>query len=244
MIITAEGLVSLSDSPPFNKNGSVVTLKKISETDWLLFGDIAEGNSGGFPYGGEDLTTSPVEYSEVVQLGSPAYTRMYLEMAMPPDAPPSVMCPTVESFLQDPEAIPFTLIAKGAVIDMDPLPEGLVVADPQQPEGSTFAGPLIYGAAVSAVVDGAPTVLAQRRIIGSLWKMPDDSFEVLFDSIQDEGFPYVVGDAPIGVAFNPGTVLGANPTLPPELLACKFRASAVYDDQEAAVWATFPECSI
>lgn len=48
-IITAAGLVNLSDSfLPFNKNGSVVTLKKISETDWLLFGDIAEGDSVGF----------------------------------------------------------------------------------------------------------------------------------------------------------------------------------------------------
>lgn len=50
VIITAGGLASLNDpSTPFNKNGSVVTLKKISETDWLLFGDLAEGDSEGFP---------------------------------------------------------------------------------------------------------------------------------------------------------------------------------------------------
>lgn len=50
-IITAEGLVNPQYSSPFNKNGSVVTLKKISETDWLLFGDIVEGDSEGFPPG-------------------------------------------------------------------------------------------------------------------------------------------------------------------------------------------------
>ena len=47
-IITAEGLAIPGEGPVFNKNGSVVTLKKISETDWLLFGDLAEGNSTGF----------------------------------------------------------------------------------------------------------------------------------------------------------------------------------------------------
>lgn len=49
-IITAAGLADMNSYlAPFNKNGSVVTLKKISETDWLLFGDIAEGDSEGFP---------------------------------------------------------------------------------------------------------------------------------------------------------------------------------------------------
>lgn len=49
-IITAEGLSSSAIyHPAFNKNGSIVTLKKISETDWLLFGDLAEGDSEGFP---------------------------------------------------------------------------------------------------------------------------------------------------------------------------------------------------
>lgn len=47
-IITAAGLSDLYNQRAFNKNGSTVTLKKISETDWLLFGDIAEGDSEGF----------------------------------------------------------------------------------------------------------------------------------------------------------------------------------------------------
>lgn len=48
-IITAAGLSDLHNQRAFNKNGSIVTLKKISETDWILFGDLAEGNSEGFP---------------------------------------------------------------------------------------------------------------------------------------------------------------------------------------------------
>lgn len=48
-IISAAGLVGPWGGSVFNKNGSIVTLKKISETDWLLFGDIAEGGSEGFP---------------------------------------------------------------------------------------------------------------------------------------------------------------------------------------------------
>lgn len=48
-IITAAGLSTPDIVPAFNRNGSVVTLKKISETDWLLFGDVAEGDSEGFP---------------------------------------------------------------------------------------------------------------------------------------------------------------------------------------------------
>lgn len=47
-IITAGDLSDLYQSP-FRANGSTVTLKKISETDWLLFGDLAEGDSEGFP---------------------------------------------------------------------------------------------------------------------------------------------------------------------------------------------------
>lgn len=48
-IITSAELKNMKGfSSPFNKNGSVVTLKKISETDWLLFGDLAEGDSEGF----------------------------------------------------------------------------------------------------------------------------------------------------------------------------------------------------
>jgi hypothetical protein len=47
-IITAEGLAIPYEEPIFNGNGSVVTLKKISETDWLLFGDLAAGSSTGF----------------------------------------------------------------------------------------------------------------------------------------------------------------------------------------------------
>lgn len=38
-IITAAGLTDLYNQRTFNKNGSTVTLKKISETEWLLFGD-------------------------------------------------------------------------------------------------------------------------------------------------------------------------------------------------------------
>lgn len=48
-IITAAGLTDLYNQRTFNKNGSTVTLKKISETEWLLFGDLAEGDSAGFP---------------------------------------------------------------------------------------------------------------------------------------------------------------------------------------------------
>jgi hypothetical protein len=48
-IITSAGLSTPDTVPLFNKNGSVVTSKKISETDWLLSGDLAEGDSGGFP---------------------------------------------------------------------------------------------------------------------------------------------------------------------------------------------------
>lgn len=51
-IITAEGLAIPSEGPIFNRDGSVLTLKKISETDWLLFGDLAKGDSTGFGFGG------------------------------------------------------------------------------------------------------------------------------------------------------------------------------------------------
>lgn len=47
-IITAAGLTDLSNQRAFNKNGSTVTLKKISDTEWILFGDLAEGDSEGF----------------------------------------------------------------------------------------------------------------------------------------------------------------------------------------------------
>lgn len=47
-IFTAAGTALIGENIPFNKNGSIVTLKKISETDWLLFGDLAEGDSEGF----------------------------------------------------------------------------------------------------------------------------------------------------------------------------------------------------
>lgn len=47
-IVTAGELSDLSNQSPFRANGSAVTLKKVSETDWLLFGDLAEGDSGGF----------------------------------------------------------------------------------------------------------------------------------------------------------------------------------------------------
>lgn len=47
-IITAAGLSTADIVQVFNRNGSLVKLKKISETDWLLFGDVAEGSSEGF----------------------------------------------------------------------------------------------------------------------------------------------------------------------------------------------------
>ena len=47
-IITSAGLTDLYNQRTFNKNGSTVTLKKISETEWFLFGDLAEGDSEGF----------------------------------------------------------------------------------------------------------------------------------------------------------------------------------------------------
>lgn len=81
-IITAAGLASLNDyQSPFNKNGSVITLKKISETDWLLFGDIAEGDSEGFTSSGNALNileymyfqptseSEPIDYPEFESRG-------------------------------------------------------------------------------------------------------------------------------------------------------------------------------
>jgi len=47
-IITAAGLMKPEDGSVFRANGSVVTLKKISDEDWFLFGDVAEGDSQGF----------------------------------------------------------------------------------------------------------------------------------------------------------------------------------------------------
>jgi len=54
-IITAAGLtVTDAGLPVFRDNGSIVTLKKISEEDWLMFGDLAEGDSEGF-VGGQSI---------------------------------------------------------------------------------------------------------------------------------------------------------------------------------------------
>lgn len=53
-IITAAGLSGPYDQMTFNKNGSILTLKKISETDWLMFGDVVEGDSEGFGVGSPD----------------------------------------------------------------------------------------------------------------------------------------------------------------------------------------------
>lgn len=47
-IITAGDTSDTVNQRTFRANGSTVTLKKISETDWLLFGDVAEGDSKGF----------------------------------------------------------------------------------------------------------------------------------------------------------------------------------------------------
>lgn len=48
-IITAGELTDLYNQRAFRANGSTVTLKKISETDWILVGGLAEGDSEGFP---------------------------------------------------------------------------------------------------------------------------------------------------------------------------------------------------
>jgi len=47
-LITAAGLQKPGDGPIFNKNGSVITIKKIGAGSGLIFGDIAEGDSVGF----------------------------------------------------------------------------------------------------------------------------------------------------------------------------------------------------
>lgn len=47
-IITAGNTQQPNQVAVFRANGSVLTLKKISDTDWLLFGDLAEGDSEGF----------------------------------------------------------------------------------------------------------------------------------------------------------------------------------------------------
>lgn len=52
-IITAGSTQPPNDGSVFRVNGSIVTLKKISETEWILFGDLADGDSEGF--GGGDL---------------------------------------------------------------------------------------------------------------------------------------------------------------------------------------------
>lgn len=49
-IITSGELTDLYNQRTFRANGSTVTLKKVSETDWVLIGDLAEGDSEGFPY--------------------------------------------------------------------------------------------------------------------------------------------------------------------------------------------------
>lgn len=65
-IYTAAGLANEEqvNGNAFNKNGSIVTLKKISETDWLLFGDVAEGDSEGF------ISTPEPLYAFSVEAGS------------------------------------------------------------------------------------------------------------------------------------------------------------------------------
>lgn len=61
-IITSAGLTDLYNQRTFNKNGSTVTLKKISETEWILFGDLAEGDSEGFVV--ESSTDLPSEIGQ------------------------------------------------------------------------------------------------------------------------------------------------------------------------------------
>ena len=49
-IVTSGELTDLYNQRTFRANGSTVTLKKVSETEWILFGDLAEGDSEGFTY--------------------------------------------------------------------------------------------------------------------------------------------------------------------------------------------------
>lgn len=69
-IITAAGLTDLYNQRTFNKNGTTITLKKISETEWLLFGDLAEGDSGGFPEKPYEVNLSPFSLFEDFYLDS------------------------------------------------------------------------------------------------------------------------------------------------------------------------------
>lgn len=74
-IITSAGSVNpITDFPLFNKNGSVVTLKKISETDWLLFGDVGEGDSQGFPMEDAPLICDVVLSWQNQKVSSPILT--------------------------------------------------------------------------------------------------------------------------------------------------------------------------
>lgn len=70
-IITAAGLTDLYSQRVFNKNGSTVTLKKISETDWLLFGDLAEGDSEGFSGGSNTLNILEYMYFQPTSESEP-----------------------------------------------------------------------------------------------------------------------------------------------------------------------------
>lgn len=72
-IITAAGLTDTINQRAFNKNGSTVTLKKISETEWLLFGDLAEGDSEGF------VTNSQFEFELPPFRPSEEFTQVYTE---------------------------------------------------------------------------------------------------------------------------------------------------------------------
>lgn len=73
-IITAAGLSTADTGQVFNKNGSIVTLKKISETDWLLFGDVSEGDSEGFPEKDAPLSCDVVLSWENQEISSPILT--------------------------------------------------------------------------------------------------------------------------------------------------------------------------
>lgn len=69
-IITAGNTQQPNQVAVFRANGSVLTLKKISDTDWLLFGDLAEGDSEGFgEEDGDPPQTQPTKY-RISQIGT------------------------------------------------------------------------------------------------------------------------------------------------------------------------------
>ena len=73
-IITSGDLSDLYYQRTFRANGSTVTLKKISETDWMLIGDLADGDSGGFPVKDPPLRCDVVLSWKNQEISSPILT--------------------------------------------------------------------------------------------------------------------------------------------------------------------------